>query len=44
MKQDIHVRVSEEVMRGVRAYMDRYGLSLAAAITMLLQRGLKEES
>ena len=44
MKEDVHVRVSEDVMRRVRAYAQRQGLSLAAAITVLLDWALREES
>lgn len=43
MKEDIHVRISEEIMRGVRAYADMRGVSLAAAISILLRRALYEE-
>jgi hypothetical protein len=43
MKQDIHIRVSTDVMRRVRAYADRCGLSLAAAATILMLRGLDGE-
>jgi hypothetical protein len=48
MKEDIHIRVSEDLMRQVRAFADRHGISLAAAVSVLLLGGLerigKEES
>lgn len=40
MKEDIHIRVEGEVMRGVRAYADSHGVSLAAAVSILLRRAL----
>jgi len=43
MKEDIHIRVSAEVMRQVRAYADRCGISLAAAAAILMLRGLDQE-
>jgi hypothetical protein len=42
MKEDVHVRISEEVMRGVRTYAETRGISLAAAISVLLRIGLEE--
>ena len=42
MKEDVHVRVSEEVMRQVRAYAEARGISLAAAVSVLLRLGLEE--
>jgi hypothetical protein len=44
MKEDVHIRVDEVLMRGVRAYAQQRGISLAAAVSVLLRRGLKEES
>lgn len=44
MKEDIHIRVDEDVMRGVRAYADSHGVSLAAAASILLAKALKEEA
>lgn len=44
VKEDVHVRVSEDVMRQVRAYAQQRGLTLAAAITVLLDQALKEKS
>jgi hypothetical protein len=41
MKEDVHVRISEELMRQVRAYADRRGLSLAAAVSVLLDIALE---
>ena len=35
-KEDVHVRISAEVMRPVREYADSHGISLAAAISILL--------
>jgi hypothetical protein len=43
MKEDIHIRVSAEVMSRVRAYAGRRGISLAAAATILMLRGLDGE-
>ena len=43
-KEDIHIRVSAEVMRQVRAYAERRGLTLAAAVTVLLDWALREEA
>jgi len=43
MKEDIHIRVDEALMRGVRAYAESRGVSLAAAISILLRRALTEE-
>lgn len=43
MKEDVHVRVSTDVMRRVRAYADGRGISLAAAVSVLLQQALGEE-
>lgn len=44
MKEDVHIRVSADVMRQVRDYATQRGLTLAAAVTVLLDRALKEES
>jgi hypothetical protein len=45
-KEDVHVRISAEVMRPVREYAENHGISLAAAISIwLTQPGpTKEES
>jgi len=43
MKEDVHVRIGEELMRGVRAYAAAREISLAAAINILLRRALYEE-
>ena len=42
MKEDVHIRVSEDVMRRVRAYADTRGISLAAAVTILLDERLAQ--
>jgi predicted HicB family RNase H-like nuclease len=42
MKEDLHVRISEDVMRDVRAYASTAGISLAAAVSVLLRRALEE--
>jgi predicted DNA binding CopG/RHH family protein len=44
MKEDIHVRLSEDLMRSVRAYATSRGISLAAAVSVLLRRALEGES
>lgn len=44
VKEDIHIRVSEDLMRDVRAYAASHGISLAAAISVLLTRALQGES
>ncbi len=36
-KEDVHVRISTEVMRPVREYAEGHGISLAAAISILLR-------
>jgi antitoxin component of RelBE/YafQ-DinJ toxin-antitoxin module len=41
MKEDIHVRVDEKVTARVRAWAGRRGLTLAAAITVLLDKALE---
>jgi hypothetical protein len=43
MKEDIHIRVSAEVMHRVRTYAKRSGISLAAAAAILMLRGLEQE-
>ena len=40
MKEDVHVRIDEDVMRAVRAYADARGISLAAAVSILLRESL----
>jgi len=41
MKEDVHIRVDEDVMREVRAYAGNHGVSLAAAVSVLLRQALK---
>jgi predicted HicB family RNase H-like nuclease len=41
MKEDVHVRIDKDVMRGVRAYADSSGISLAAAVSVLLRQALE---
>ena len=41
MKEDIHIRIDEDVMRGVRSYATSNGVSLAAAVSVLLRQALK---
>jgi hypothetical protein len=43
MKEDIHVRIEEDIAATVRAYAARNGISLAAAISLLLRRALEGE-
>jgi plasmid stability protein len=43
VKEDIHIRVDEDVMGAVRAYAASHGISLAAAVSVLLRRALKGE-
>jgi hypothetical protein len=40
MKEDVHVRISDEIMSEVRAYAERCKISLAAAVSVLLSLGL----
>jgi hypothetical protein len=42
MKEDIHIRVSADLMRQVRSYAKQRGISLAAAVSVLLQYALDE--
>jgi hypothetical protein len=42
MKEDIHVKVEADIMSGVRAYAASHGISLAAAVSVLLSRALEE--
>jgi len=42
MKEDIHVKVNTEIMRDVRAWATSHGISLAAAVSILLSIGLEE--
>ena len=44
MKEDIHVKVDTDVMRDVRAYAASHGISLAAAVSVLLRQALKGQS
>jgi plasmid stability protein len=43
MKEDVHVRISKDLMNEVRAYAASHGISLAAAVSVLLRRALSEE-
>jgi hypothetical protein len=43
MKEDIHVKVEADIMSGVRAYAASHGISLAAAVSVLLSRALERE-
>lgn len=43
MKDDIHVRVDSDITAGVREFASRHGISLAAAVSLLLRRALSEE-
>jgi plasmid stability protein len=43
MKEDIHARIEEDIMDGVRVYAATHGISVAAAISVLLRRALREE-
>jgi Recombination endonuclease VII len=42
-KEEVHIR-GADLTRRIRAYAEQHGISLAAAVSVLLQRGLKEES
>jgi hypothetical protein len=43
MKEDIHIRVDEDLMKEVRAYAASYGkISLAAAVSVLLRQALRQ--
>jgi predicted HicB family RNase H-like nuclease len=42
VKEDLHLRIEEEVMRPVREYATANGISLAAAVSILLTRALQE--
>jgi hypothetical protein len=43
MKEDLHLRVDTEIAQAVRAYAKANGIALAAAVSILLRRGLREE-
>jgi antitoxin component of RelBE/YafQ-DinJ toxin-antitoxin module len=43
MKADIHVRIEKDITDDVRDYAARNGISLAAAVSLLLRRALREE-
>jgi hypothetical protein len=43
MKEDIHVRIETDIADDVRAYAADHGISLAAAVSLLLRRALREE-
>ena len=40
-KEDLHIRVDTEIMQPVREYAAQNGVSLAAAISIILRRGLR---
>ena len=42
MKEDIHIRIDEDVMSAVRAYATSHGVSLAAAVSVLLRQALSD--
>jgi hypothetical protein len=42
MKEDIHIRVDEELMAAVRRLAKDYGLSLAAATSWIMRLGLQQ--
>jgi plasmid stability protein len=44
MKEDIHIRVDEDLMNEVRAYAASHGVSLAAAVSVLLRQALKRQA
>jgi hypothetical protein len=41
MKEDWHVKVDGEIAQAVRAYAKANGIALAAAVSILLKRGLE---
>jgi len=43
MKDDIHVRIEQDITDSVRAYAARNGISLAAAVSLLLRHALEGE-
>jgi hypothetical protein len=43
MKEDIHVRIETDIADDVRAYAATHGISLAAAVSLLLRRALTEK-
>jgi hypothetical protein len=43
MKEDIHARIEKDIADDVRVYAATHGISLAAAINLLLRRALREE-
>lgn len=40
MKENLHLRVDTEIAQAVRAYAKTNGIALAAAVSILLKRGL----
>ena len=40
-KEDLHIRVDTQIMQPVREYAARNGISLAAAVSIILRRGLQ---
>jgi hypothetical protein len=43
MKEDIHVRIEKDIADDARAYAAAHGISLAAAVSLLLRRALTEK-
>jgi hypothetical protein len=41
MKEEWHLRIDEEIAQAVRAYAKANGVALAAAVSILLKRGLE---
>jgi hypothetical protein len=41
MKENLHLRVDTEIAQAVRAYAKANGIALAAAVSILLKRGLE---
>lgn len=42
MKEDWHLRIDTEIAQEVRAYAKANGVALAAAVSILLRRGLED--
>lgn len=40
-KEDLHLRIDTEIVQPVREYAEANGISLAAAVSILLRRGLE---
>jgi hypothetical protein len=43
MKEEWHLRIDGEIAQAVRAYAKANGIALAAAVSILLKRGLEEQ-